>query len=95
MTKDNQIKHDFRIVVRDMVVKHQKKIKAQGNIFNENLNWNDQITQEVLPGLKNRVSPKLRANYVTAIFKSKLNVGLNITNKQNTTAPKSSNQGHS
>ena len=50
------------------------------------MDWTDHVNKEVLPSLRNRarslkmvnkyINPKFRHNYSTAIFKSKLNFGL-------------------
>ena len=86
LTKNDNLKKNFKMVVQEKTITHQKNLKILGNIFNENLDWNDHVNKEVLPSLRNRarslklvnkyINPKFRLNYSTAIFKSKLNFGL-------------------
>ena len=86
ISEDNKLKKSLELEFKGKVIRHKKKVKVLGNVLNENLNWDEMISSEVIPSLYHRASlikrvtkymeTNLRKVYAAATFKSKLLFGI-------------------
>ena len=86
VTKDRKLRENFNIVLENKTVRHQRKVRILGNVIDEDLSWDKQMTSILIPQLANRVRTlkltakyldrKFRRQYTTGVFRSKLLFGI-------------------
>ena len=86
VTKNQKTKDNFEVEIQGKLIKHSRSVKILGTTLNENLNWEDHLTRELIPSLKNRIRTlKLTIKYMkddfkffytNAIFRGKLMYGI-------------------
>ena len=82
LTKNKQIKENFKIKVAGKVLTHQPSLMILGNRITADLTWEEHVNKIVIPSLANRVrtlrnitsfmNQDFRRNYGSAIFRGKL-----------------------
>ena len=98
VTKNQATKDDFKIEIQGKTIKHSRSVKILGNTLDENLTWDEHITKELIPSLKNRLrtlrlttkymGPSFKKIYTNSIFRGKLMYGIENwggTNQSNIT----------
>ena len=85
VTKNKDLRKNFQIELGGKRITHQKNVKILGNIFSEDLSWDNMIQKELIPSLKNRartlklvgkyMSSKFKKIYAQSTFKSKIIFG--------------------
>ena len=86
VTKNKKTRNDLKVNLGGKEIYKSKSLKLLGNTINEELSWENQVLNELIPSLNNRLRT-LRINtkylpdafkkqYVEAIFKSKFNFGM-------------------
>ena len=86
ITKDTNLRENFSIILDNKEIRHSRSVKILGNLINEDLSWEDHVNKELLPSLHNRLrtlkmvskylSPDFKKQYSNAIYKSKLQFGI-------------------
>ena len=86
VSKNRSEKEKFKIMLGGKEITHSKNVRLLGNYFNDKLSWENHVKNELLPSLKyqNRtlkintqfLKGMFRKQYVEAVFKSKLNFGM-------------------
>ena len=85
ISKDKNLKQNFKINLSGKEVKHRNNVKILGNMLDENLSWEGQLKKILIPSLSNRIrtlkainkflNPKFRKQYTNAVFRSKMFFG--------------------
>ena len=85
-TKNKEEKLKFEMEMKGKIIRHRTEVTILGNVLKDDLSWDSHIEKVVLPQLRNRVRSLriltkyldrgFRAQYVNAIFKSKLLFGI-------------------
>ena len=86
VSRDKSTRDNFAVTLGGKCVTHSKAVKLLGNIISEDLTWEGQVKNYLIPNLKNWIRTlkmtscflkhKFKKQYIEAIFKSKLNFGM-------------------
>ena len=86
LSNNKTTKKNFSIQVQDKIIKHSSRVKILGTYMTEDLSWDNNIENHLIPSLKNRlrtlkyITPymdnKFRKMYINAIFRGKILFGI-------------------
>ena len=54
-TKDEKIKIEFKILIKETEIKHQKQVTVLGNTLADTLTWDYHVKNVIIPSICNRV----------------------------------------
>ena len=84
VTKNQTTKDSFKVEIQGKIIKHSRTVKILDTTLNENLSWEDHVTKDLIPSLKNRIrtlklttrymKEDFKRTYTNAIFRGKLMV---------------------
>ena len=70
ISKKKELKDNFKIEIQGKEIKHSTSVKILGNTLQDDLSWDKQVENFLIPNLKNRLrSLKLTTKYMTSHFK--------------------------
>ena len=86
ISKNQSTKDNFTVILGGKEIRHQRTVKILGNIISDKLTWEDHVSREVIPALRNRVrtlrvvnkylDPHFQRIYSNGIYRSKLLFGI-------------------
>ena len=82
ISKNNKTKENFQVTLQGKLIKHSPNVKILGTTLNQNLTWEQHMTKELIPDIKNRIRTlktiskfldnKFKRNFANAIYRGKV-----------------------